>query len=216
MRHAARAMQPCLLHPPGIKHGAKKRGQQEEGEAQHCNVSARAQRHARRHRPRCIRRQGRVLLLPLQLLLPRAAAAQLATTAVRCRCCRSHCRGAQVSAGLKAPQCTPPLARTGFQTPLLRCCLARAAGSNTHHCCGAAGLPAGLLPSAAPLLPASLLLLLLPLFPEAARVCQLLSACSTAAATRERASACQRWLSCAGPGCATSSTVAARASRLLR
>ncbi len=45
---------------------------------------------------------------------------------------------------------------------------------------------------------------------------QLSSARSTAAAAWPRASACQRWLSSAGPGCTTSSTVAARLSSALR
>lgn len=71
-------------------------------------------------------------------------------------------------------------------------------------------LPGWLLPGAALPLP---LLLLLPL--EAATASQFDSARSTAAAARARASAFHRWLSSAGPGCATSSTVEARASRVL-
>lgn len=49
----------------------------------------------------------------------------------------------------------------------------------------------------------------------AAVASQLSNARSTAAAARARASACQRWLNSAGPGCTTSRTVAARPSRAL-
>ncbi len=109
------------------------------------------------------------------------------------------------------------------------------------HCWGAGALLPAAAPPGGPLLPLdpaalplrglllepTLLLLLLaaallllaavPLLAllEAASASQLDSACSTAAAARARASAFHRWLSSAGPGCATSSTVVARASRLL-
>ena len=91
------------------------------------------------------------------------------------------------------------------------CASASATWAQRPHCCGGTALPAAPLLAAAPLL--LLLLLLLP--PEAARASQLESARSTAAAARARASAFHRWLSSAGPGCATSSTVEARASRVL-
>ena len=190
-------------HPksPGVKHRSKHRGwQQEDGQPQHQDVGTGAECHACSGRPRRVWWQLRRWLWPRRLRARPAG--------------RSGGRAHAASpAALVHALRRPPSWAAGcdpcWQGRGAACCSFGRAGLAVHsHCCGAAPL----LLSAA----AAEASLLLPPPLRAASATQLSTARSTAAAARARTSACHRWLSCAGPGWATSRTVAARCSRCLQ